>query len=52
MVAGLHALQAELEKLGIECLTCPTDELSLAAGNVGCLSAVLWRDCQEPAKAD
>jgi len=50
MVAGLHALQAEFEKLGIECLTCPTDELSLAAGNVGCLSGVLWRDCREPAK--
>jgi N-dimethylarginine dimethylaminohydrolase len=45
MVAGLHALQSEFEKFGIECLTCPTDELSLAAGNVGCLSGVLWRDC-------
>jgi len=45
MVAGLHKLQSEFEKLGIECLTCPTDELSLAAGNVGCLSGVLWRDC-------
>jgi len=49
MVAGLPALQAEFEKLGIECLTCPTDELSLAAGNVGCLTGVLWRDCQPAA---
>jgi len=45
MVAGLHALQSAFEQLGIECLTCPTDALSLAAGNVGCLSGVLWRDC-------
>jgi arginine deiminase len=40
-------LQGEFEKLGIECLSCPTDELSRAAGNVGCLTAVLSRDQQQ-----
>ena len=50
MVAGLRALQDEFESLGIECLTCPTDALSRAAGNVGCLSGVLGRDkLQTPA---
>lgn len=44
MVAGLPEIQSAYEKLGIECLTCPTDELSKAAGNVGCLSGVLQRD--------
>ena len=44
MVSGLSALQSAYEKLGIECLTCPTDELSLAAGNVGCLTGVLARE--------
>jgi arginine deiminase len=44
MVAGLHSIQNEFEKLGIECLSCPTDELSAAAGNVGCLTGVLARD--------
>jgi N-dimethylarginine dimethylaminohydrolase len=44
MVAGLDALRDEYEKLGIECLTCPTDELARAAGNVGCLTGVLWRE--------
>jgi N-dimethylarginine dimethylaminohydrolase len=44
MVSGLNEFQAEFEKLGIECLTSPTDELSRAAGNIGCLSAVLWRE--------
>jgi N-dimethylarginine dimethylaminohydrolase len=52
MVAGLTALQAEFEKLGIDCLTCPTDELSRAAGNVGCLTGVLWREQQQSAKPD
>jgi len=49
MVAGLTTLQDEFEKLGIECLTCPTDELSRAAGNVGCLTGVLWREQQQGA---
>jgi arginine deiminase len=44
MVARLQALQDEFEKLGIECLTSPTDELSKAAGNVGCLTGVLARE--------
>ena len=44
MVSGLAALRSAYEKLGIECLTCPTDELSLAAGNVGCLTGVLARE--------
>jgi arginine deiminase len=52
MVAGLTALQAEFEKLGIDCLTCPTDELSRAAGNVGCLTGVLRREQQQTAQAD
>ena len=47
MVAGLHALQDEFEELGIECLTSPTDELSKAAGNVGCLTGVLAREQQK-----
>ena len=33
-------------RLGIECLSAPTDELSRAAGNVGCLTGVLWRERQ------
>ena len=49
MVAGLTTLQNEFEKLGIECLTCPTDELSRAAGNVGCLTGVLWRELRQAA---
>jgi arginine deiminase len=52
MVAGLSSLQDEFEKLGIECLTCPTDELSRAAGNVGCLTSVLWREQQQAADTD
>lgn len=44
MVSGLPAIQAVYESLGIECLTTPTDELSRAAGNVGCLTGVLRRE--------
>jgi N-dimethylarginine dimethylaminohydrolase len=44
MVSGLPKIQSYYESLGIECLTCPTDELSRAAGNVGCLTAVLRRE--------
>jgi N-dimethylarginine dimethylaminohydrolase len=44
MVAGLSEFQDKFERLGIECLTSPTDELSRAAGNIGCLTAVLWRE--------
>lgn len=52
MVAGLRALQDEYERLGIECLTCPTDELARAAGNVGCLSGVLCREMLPTAMPD
>ncbi len=44
MVSGLPRIQAFYEGLGIECLTTPTDELGLAAGNVGCLSGILARE--------
>ncbi len=44
MVDGLPKIQAWFESLGIECLTTPTDELSKAAGNVGCLTGILQRD--------
>ena len=44
MVGGLDAVQDIFEAMGIECLTTPTDELTLAAGNVGCLSGVLRRE--------
>lgn len=44
MVSGLPKIQSYYEDLGIECMTCPTDELSRAAGNVGCLTAVLQRE--------
>ena len=51
MVAGLDEFQAEFEKHGIECLTSPTDELSRAAGNIGCLTAVLWRETARSGEA-
>ena len=44
MVSGLPEIQSAYESLGIECLTCATDELSRAAGNVGCLTGVLQRE--------
>lgn len=44
MPAGLPDHQRFYEDLGIECSTTPTDELSRAAGNVGCLTAVLSRE--------
>jgi len=44
MVSGLSEIQSFYESLGIECLTCPTDELGKAAGNVGCLTGVLRRE--------
>jgi N-dimethylarginine dimethylaminohydrolase len=43
MVGGLPKVQACFEDMGIECLTTPTDELTLAAGNVGCLTGILRR---------
>ena len=44
MVGGLPEVQSYYESLGIECLTTPTDELSKAAGNIGCLSGILQRE--------
>lgn len=43
MPAGGGAIQSFYEKLGVECLTTPTEELSKAAGNTGCLTGVLSR---------
>ena len=44
MVAGLPRVQGYFEDLGIECLTTPTDELTRAAGNVGCLTGIVARE--------
>ena len=43
MVAGLDQFQSWFERHGIECVTTPTDELSKAAGNVGCLTGIVSR---------
>jgi len=43
MVANLPKVQSYFEGLGIECLTTSTDELTRAAGNVGCLTGILHR---------
>ncbi len=44
MVADLAEAQRFYESHGIECLTSSTNELSKAAGNIGCLSGVLHRE--------
>ena len=44
MVAGLGKYQAFLERHQVECIPVGTDELSKAAGNIGCLTGVLARD--------
>ena len=44
MVDGNPASRAFFEAQGIECLSVPADELAKAAGAVGCLTGVLWRD--------
>lgn len=44
MVAGNPVTQAFYEDHGIECIATPADELAKAAGAVGCLTGVLWRD--------
>ena len=44
MAAGNPVTQAAFERLGIECLTVPMDELRKAAGAIGCLTGILWRD--------
>lgn len=43
MPAGAADVRSFYEQLGVECLTAPTDELSKAAGNTGCLTGVLSR---------
>ena len=43
MVAGLAEFESWLDGLGVTCVSTPTDELSKAAGNVGCLTGVLQR---------
>jgi N-dimethylarginine dimethylaminohydrolase len=44
MAAGNPAAQAFLERHEIVCHTVEIDELGKAAGAIGCLSGVLWRD--------
>jgi arginine deiminase len=44
MVEGCPEVQSLYESLGIECLTTPANELSKAAGAVGCLTGVLHRE--------
>ena len=44
MVDGNPAVLAFFEAQGIECLCVPADELAKAAGAIGCLTGVLWRD--------
>jgi N-dimethylarginine dimethylaminohydrolase len=46
MAAGLPKFQSFFENVGIECIAVPTDELSKAAGNIGCLTGVLSRETQ------
>jgi N-dimethylarginine dimethylaminohydrolase len=43
MAAGLTKFQPFFEQHGIDCVTVATDELSKAAGNIGCLTGVLGR---------
>jgi N-dimethylarginine dimethylaminohydrolase len=47
MVDGLPEVRRWFEDMGIECLVTPTDELTRAAGNVGCLTGVLQREMTE-----
>jgi N-dimethylarginine dimethylaminohydrolase len=44
MAAGNPITQRFYEKVGIECHTVAIDELAKAAGGVGCLTGVLWRE--------
>jgi N-dimethylarginine dimethylaminohydrolase len=46
MVEGCPQAQALYEGLGVRCMTTPAQELSKAAGAVGCLTAVLHRDAE------
>jgi len=51
MVGNLPKVQSYFEGLGIECLTTSTDELTKAAGNVGCLTGILLREKSPSEKA-
>jgi arginine deiminase len=44
MMAGNPITQAFYERHGIECRAVPGDELGKAAGAIGCLTGVLWRE--------
>ncbi|MEM7206962.1 MAG: arginine deiminase family protein [Pseudomonadota bacterium] len=44
MVEGLESAKRFFESLDLECHTSPTDELSKAAGNIGCLTGVVSRE--------
>ncbi len=44
MVAGNPTTQGFYESLGIDCVTAPAAELAKAAGAIGCLTGVLWRE--------
>jgi len=44
MVAEAPTIQSFYEALGLSCITTPVDELSKAAGAVGCLTGVLTRE--------
>lgn len=44
MVAGLPRFEPFFDSLGIESIRVQTDEISKAAGNIGCLTAVLGRE--------
>jgi N-dimethylarginine dimethylaminohydrolase len=44
MAAGNPITQAFYEDLGIECITVQVDELTKAAGGIGCLTGVLERE--------
>ena len=52
MVGGVPEFENWLERLGVECITTATDELSKAAGNVGCLTGVLQRQAAIPKLSD
>lgn len=47
MVDGNPLCRAFFEAQGIECLAVAADELAKAAGAIGCLTGVLWRDPAE-----
>ncbi len=44
MAANNPISQAFYERHGIECRAVEMDELGKAAGSIGCLTGVLWRD--------